>query len=269
MAVKISVLQSGAGGGGGGGMNFRGTWAPGTFAAGDVAIYSGGLYYCISSPVGAPAPAVVQSFAAVGMGIGAEPIAFPSDVTVGNLLVLFFSAESTVDPSTVSDSLGTIYTKAAAVTGYSNNAALYYGIAPSSGPNTVSFTSGGSWVKAAVMELSGVGATPDAVNSAYDNTNPMEVGITTTVANCMIVMGVGGYHSSLVYTPVTGFTISAQANGADAIAAGYQFAASAATYNPGFNTSNPGDSPVIAVAFPTAAGTPDVDTAHWTKIATI
>jgi hypothetical protein len=224
--------------------------------------YSGGLYYRKIASGAGGSVAHVQSAAATNV----HSLAFASDVTAGNLLVIAFSDESTVDPSTVTDTQGNLYTLADKVTGHTNNAAVYYAIASTTGPCTISYTTGGGWEKVAIAEFANVNAAVNVTATAYNSTDPSTVSITTTVANCLVYCMIGGYHSANTYTAVSGLTLTAQANLHDAIAEEYQIAATATTYTAGFNVTadTPDNSPVIAVAF-TAGGaaTPNLDTANW------
>jgi hypothetical protein len=110
--------------------------------------------------------------------------------------------------------------------------------------------------------------TVNASATAYNSASPSTVSITTTVGSCLIYAAIGGWHNDNTFTAVTGFTITAQANGSDAIGAETGFASTATTYTAGFNvtTNAANESPVIAVAFTTGVLTPNVDTTNWVKM---
>lgn len=250
------------GGGGGGSMTFTGAWSLGTaYAVGDVASYNGSLYLRLVAGGSVGTPTVVQSAALMHTG----GVAFPSNVSAGNLLVVAVSQETTAPPAPT-DTLGTVYTLVKSKTGV-NNISIYAGIAPSSGANTVT-SPNVSFSGTSISEISNVSATVNATSSAYFNATPASAPITTTAAGCLIYAAIAGNHNANTFTALTGFTLTAQANGSDAIAGETGFASTPGTYTPGFNETdgipfNDTDMAIAAVAFTSAAITPDFDAANW------
>jgi hypothetical protein len=250
------------GGGGGSSMTFTGAWSLGTaYAVGDVASYNGSLYLRLVAGGSVGTPTVVQSAALMHTG----GVAFPSNVSAGNLLVVAVSQETTAPPAPT-DTLGTVYTLVKSQTGV-NNISIYAGIAPSSGANTVT-SPNVSFSGTSISEISNVSATVNATSSAYFNATPASAPITTTAAGCLIYAAIAGNHNANTFTALTGFTLTAQANGSDAIAGETGFASTPGTYTPGFNETdgipfNDTDMAIAAVAFTSAAITPDFDAANW------
>src|SRR6188472_104362 len=78
-----------------------------------------------------------------GDGVQASPVnaVFGSNVAVGNLLAVAVR-DTNLNAVTLSDTLGTTYALAVSNTAQDPNLGLWYGIAPSSGANTVSATWG-------------------------------------------------------------------------------------------------------------------------------
>jgi ParB-like nuclease domain len=105
-------------------------------------------------------------------------------------------------------------------------------------------------------------------STAYNSSSPSTVGITTTLGSTYIVVAIGGFHNLNTFSAVSGFTLIAQNNGADAGAIASGPASTAGSYSPGFNVTAGGadNSPVVAVAFETGVLTPDVDTTNWIKM---
>jgi hypothetical protein len=255
-------LKWAAGGGGGGNMNFTGAWSLGTaYAVGDVASYNGSLYLRIVAGGSVGTPTVLQSAALMHTA----GVAFSSNVTAGNLLVVAVSQETTAPPAPT-DTLGTVYTLVASRTG-ANCVSIYKGVAPSSGANTVT-SPNVSFSGTSISEITNVNATVNATSNAYFNATPASAPIATTVAGCLIYAAIAGDHNANTFTALTGFTLTAQANGSDAIAGETGFASTPGTYTPGFNETDGivgGDTnmPIAAVAFTSAAITPDFDAANW------
>jgi hypothetical protein len=91
-------------------------------------------------------------------------LAWPSDVTSGNLLIVVLGIANTNVPFwagvTLADTLGSSYARAVLYQdspGFNNGVAIYFAVAPSSGPNTVTVSGGfgGSASQIAVAELTG------------------------------------------------------------------------------------------------------------------
>jgi hypothetical protein len=257
-------LMGGAGGSTSGALIYTGAWSSGTaYAVANVVLYSGNLYMRLIAGGAGGSPSALQSKAAGGTGV--SPIAFTSPVTAGNLLVVAIVQDGgTIAAPT--DTIGTAYTLAASQTG-ANNLAIYYGIAPTSGANSVTAPNV-AFSQTAICELANVNAVVNLTASAYNSSTPSSVSITTTVSGCYIFVAIGGFHNGNVYTALTGFTMVVQNNGSDAIGTAVGAASSAGAYTAGFNITSGGSDnvPVVAVAFETGVLTPDLDTANWIKM---
>jgi len=92
------------------------------------------------------APALAQ---AVVYSAGVTPIAYGSNVTKNNLLVAAFT-RSTSSITAITDSVGSVWRKAAGVTG----AAIWWAVAGASGANSLTITATGNW-EAYVYEVGG------------------------------------------------------------------------------------------------------------------
>ncbi len=140
-------------------------------------------------------------------------VAFIGNVTAGNLLVIVGAAIQSVTTLGVTDSLGNAYTRIAS---YSDStvgtAAIWWAIANSSGPNTVTVTSGinADTTFAYLHEFAsptGWPAAPfDAGTSAAGSGPSMSSGSITTAAAGELVFG---YCSAGIKTPGPGFTVPA------------------------------------------------------------
>ena len=256
------------GSGSGSGMNYLGAWAAGAYSVGNVVLYNGNLYLCIS-PVTAGTPAFVQS--AQGTANSNLSVAFTSSVTVGDLLLV--SIATTGSWTAPTDTLGTTYTLAAQQTG-TNNTALYYGVAPSSGPNTVSTFGGSPDLAMVISEFSHVNALPNATAAQYLASggvgSHITIAITSTIASSLVYAAIGGNTGHSAFTTITGFSIAAQTSngsGSRMLVCPYSFETTAGAYSPGAQqndgTSSPADFPAIAVAFDSGIQSPSIDTAHW------
>lgn len=197
---------------------------------------------------------IVQSNSTAG-----HSVAFSSNVTSGNLLIVAFKTEGNITACTVSDTLGTSYTLAEMISGQSNNMAVYYGTAPSSGANTVTIGSApNNFDQIAIMEANGASASVDASTSAYNGSSPNTLSITTT-QNDLIVGVIGGFHNSNTFSFGGGFSFDSQSNGSDAIAIGNIYGASSTyTLSVTFTSGGADNSPIILVAFPSTLPPPSL-----------
>jgi len=104
-------------------------------------------------------------------GAGSTTVAYSSNVTAGNLLVVFWGADfGTV--SSVTDTLGNTYTNAGtAAQDGSSRGACWYCINATTGANTVTVASSGSIKVASVLEYSGVNDVTPVENYQRSNNN--------------------------------------------------------------------------------------------------
>jgi hypothetical protein len=209
----------------------------------------------INSGHGSPSGILhIQSNTGSGRTIG-----FAQNVTAGNLLIVVAQAEGSVDPITVTDTLGTSYVKAVALTGNAVNQAIYYGTALSSGANTVSANQATSYARMAVSEFSGLQAVVDATASVYNGSATASLNITTATAGDLLFATVSGYHSSNTFTAGPGYFLASQSNGADANGIEYRMVGAAGIYSASMLIGGAGadNTPFNVVAFrPTSATSP-------------
>lgn len=145
---------------------------------------------------------------------GDRTLSFPGNVTSGNLLILAgcgFTVGSADPAPTITDSIGTAYTVASAVVFTNGRLFIGYGVAPSSGANTVSV----DWATAdtgssfSIDEFSGQHATPldvDGGSSTGTSTTPAD-SLTTLAANDLLI-GVMAHDGSsgISITPTANYT---------------------------------------------------------------
>jgi hypothetical protein len=157
----------------------------------DAAVSGGGTGVSIHVGVGGPNPTDhVQSVAA-----SSATATLAASVTDGNLLVVLAQVEGEADTATATDTLGTVYTRIFASTGYSMNIAILCGIAPAGGACTVTWSPGGSYQRIAVSEFKGCLATVDVSAGAENSSSGASIDITTTVDADMLYCIGAGYHS--------------------------------------------------------------------------
>jgi hypothetical protein len=237
------------------------------YNVGDISTFNGEAWLCISQVDESVAPGMVQ--AAVGQG---NSKAFASNVTAGNLLIVF--VDSRDSSSVPTDTLGTAYTllgSSGSFGFYDNLGLMYYGVAPSSGANTVSFATTGAVPAVAIAEFRGV--TP-VLNAHASNTAADSLSLTTTQPS-MIVIARGEHHSTAAtYSGTGGVAIAAQQSDPSggsgrSLALGYVAEGAAGTYTPGLTASSSSNDVLIAGAFLSNGLSPDVDTAHWLCLGTI
>lgn len=256
-----------------GAMTYRGAWNGGTlYAVNDVILYNGIQYIRLIASNPSTSPAVVQS-----KGItGAASLAFASNVTQGNLLVVAGSSSHS-DPGACADNLGTVYSETAHYNSFGDFSKIYYGVAPSSGACTPTFAAGSGSSATRIFELQNCNPVVNAnATAAQGSTNPSSLSLTTTVANTFAIVSIFEYYANpVVYAATAGqgttflFTTT-QANGA--AAASYKSIASASANTLGFTvTAGSGYDyqVIVAAAFTTGAQTPDIDTVNWKALTSV
>lgn len=195
-------------------------------------------------------------------------VAFTSNVTSSNLLVAVIGAyHDTATINTPTDTIGTTYVEAgtllrATATTADTMLAIYYGIAPSSGANTVTVTFSTSVgdKELKIWEISGVDTTTplnqtngaSGVTGGSDPNTVLSGSITTTVPG-FIIKAVQewqwGTHAENFGTPTTGWTeFGDTATGSDSA---YRNESSTGTFDGGFSISvsnNPWCCRIVAFA---------------------
>lgn len=150
-------------------------------------------------------------------------VAFPGNVTAGNLLICAGAVFQAVAPASiaVTDSQATSYTVLSSAVGVNTRVFLAYGVAGGSGANTVTINPDGTgnFISAAIDEFAGTHTAPldvDAgVNIATSTTPTIDI---TTGTNDALIVGVvdlrygGGTHT---ITPGGSYTQIGEAENAD------------------------------------------------------
>lgn len=176
----------------------------------------GGGAGVIHSGFGAPSQGTAASIADVqAASASGGTLAFGSNVTVGNLLLVLETGESGMSGSLQpTDTVGTVYSLIQFVPSFisTEQCALWAGLAPASGANTVAWSSGGVTNPCmAVAEFSGASALKDVIAApVYNAANPT-VNITPTLSGDLL-LGFGswafGSGTGLSFTAGSGFTIT-------------------------------------------------------------
>jgi hypothetical protein len=164
-----------------------------------------------ASPAAA-AWAEVASRRAKGTGnnVDSAGVAFPGNVTSGNLLIaagaLYGSADATI---VVTDTVGTTYTVVSFNTTTVVNTFIAWGVAAASGANTVTVnpTGAGDYFQWEIDEFSGAHATPFSVDGSFTD----EVGASTAVTDALttlvdneLIIGVMTFQDAATYTMTPG-----------------------------------------------------------------
>jgi hypothetical protein len=214
------------------------TWAipPGTGGGGGTSVSFGAV---------PPSANPVQSLTS-----GTTSLVFSSAVTSGNIVIVAYKSEGTITSSTVSDTLGTTYTQVASISGQSNNMNIYVGTLTASGANTITIGSpANNFDRLGIMEVANCTATVDVTATAYQTSSPSTTSITTTNAVDFIFAAVAGFHNVNTFSFSAPFVLSAQSNGNDANAIGYDSVVTTGTYSLVVTLTGAADNqPVILVA---------------------
>mgnify|MGYP001215696728 CR=1 FL=1 len=183
--------------------------------------------------------------------------AFPANVVSGNLLVV---GGTTIGGNvTVTDSLGTSYTVYQGTSG-GVTTFVAFGIAPSSGANTVTVTpTSTSYVSYSINEFSGEDATP-----YDDDSTPVAAGTSTTPSDALVTTAAGGLVVGVVYkagtatiTPGSGYTTIGEEEDDNTYIAHsfiFQIVGAATTYNVDWTLGSSVAWVCLGVSFKAAAG---------------
>lgn len=191
-----------------------------------------------------PTPTLVQATATYNTSASSLALAYGSNVTAGNLLVVSFSAhglDGSTTTASIADTRGNIWTLAGPLLYYSpftQGLCTWYAVAASSGADTVTVTLSASQtqLRMTVQEFSNVNSldqTSQATGSAY----PLNSGSKTTTAANEIVFGWALANGGTTAVG-SGFTAAATAQSFQA--SEYQVGATAGSYAatyPGDGTS--------------------------------
>jgi hypothetical protein len=194
-------------------------------------------------------PAYVQSASKCNTGSG-NVVAFTSNVTSGNVIIVAYKSEDTNAVTGVADSLGTTFTQAANFDGSgSNDLWIYIGKTTSSGADTVTVTQPSkSYPCTNINEFSGISGTfVSNVNTNGNSSTSTSWSQTVSASPTLIYAMAASFNSSSVFTAGSGQTLTTQANGADAIAGEYQVISSNGTYTVGYSGTNPSGMEYIGI----------------------
>jgi hypothetical protein len=148
-----------------------------------------------------------------GNSTPSKDLAYPGNVAAGDLLVCGGFIFNAAPPAAgVSDTRLTPYTVLSFAPNASERGFIAFGIAPSSGANTVTVNSsiGGSYISFSIDEFSGVHATPLSVDGSGATSNgtsstPAD-SITTLTADELIVAVLGYDGATTTIAPGSGWT---------------------------------------------------------------
>jgi hypothetical protein len=196
---------------------------------------------------------VVQGRSSAGVAVTS-----PAPVTAGDLLVVLLQCEADITGATVSDTLGTTYTKVREITSHPLTAQVWAGVAPTSGACTITGTQNANWARTTFAEYAGATATIEGSDAVYGGVGPLTV--VAGEPGALIVGAVASYHSSVGYTPASGFEVDATATDADSSLLEHHVATAAGAVAVTYGTSAPDDAPFFAVAIaPSAVSSVGVD----------
>lgn len=174
--------------------------------------------------------------------------AFGSNVTVGDLLIVWLAAVVSGGTIAVSDSQGNTYTRVGSqLNAGFGDLAVFWAIAGSTGANTVTFSrSGGNlqFPEMQVLEFSGNIASPFDAGGSNTGSNAVPLSNVTATGSADLVIGVCIPTSGLTLTAGAGWTQVGTNFGAI-----YKFESASGTFTPTFTMSANGAWGVIAAAF--------------------
>lgn len=166
-----------------------------------------------------------QNAERVVTGVNNTTLAYPGNVTSGNLLVVWMAAfeGGGADIQTPTDTRTSTYTAIDLQVEPVVGAVMrgYWAIAPSSGANTVTFDLGGTAtgdITVSVAEFSGVHATPfvDGQNAGGTGTAVSTGDVTPTEDNCLLVAAVTHSGLNTTFTEEAGWTLLQEHEGGSA-----------------------------------------------------
>src|SRR5262245_50251416 len=135
--------------------------------------------------------------ASSGTTVSSRTCAYPANVTAGDLLIIgvtTYNSAGAPASIAVTDTRGTTYSVFSAVfdtgAGSTQRLALAYGVAPSSGANTVTVDpAGDAWVSMVLGAFTGQHSTPLDVDGgeSHDQTLTAADSLTTLAANALLI----------------------------------------------------------------------------------
>lgn len=173
-------------------------------------VCAGDTTVVIGQPTTATVPPIarVQFKSEFQSGFSSDTLAFPSNVTAGNSLILGINIDQSANTvSSVTDTQSNTWSLISALTnGVNRTVYLYWVQNANAGATTITVTySGASSATLSAGEFSGISAVDTTIAGANGSTNPINPGnITPTVNNTMVV-GCGGTSANAgPFTPGTG-----------------------------------------------------------------
>lgn len=210
----------------------------------------------------------VASFATSSAVNADQTLAYPGNVTAGDLLwawaVVGTSGRTVLTPT---DSQGNTYTAVSAQLNQgSNSGRLYWAIAGSTGPCTVTFphpTGGSAFMSGAIMQKTGnPSSSPIGQNGSRNLASVTSISLASALAGVLAGSAVDTFvtddsSNTAAYTITAGWTIqSAQNNGASVarVAEASQDNVSAGSYNPQWTMSPSASGMIVFTAEVVASG---------------
>jgi hypothetical protein len=171
-----------------------------------------------ASSGGGPTSTLVQMFQG---GANTLPsLAFPFNVTINDTMLIGLGWEGgAATNSSITDTLSTVWTRQVQLTGGTESCAIFSGVAPSSGADTISVTLPGSagFNRINLSEWRSQGTTLDGSTSGMNN--PITLNLTTTFNGDLVFGVTQGNSSGGVFAGYGAFVGNTQtSNGSDSSA---------------------------------------------------
>ena len=216
--------------------------------------------------ISAAAPVLMQSNAARGAGVGALSVAFPSDNSAGNLIIVFVRMSTTYESVAISDTAGNNYATAVSQvqSADGHQVFLFYAANIKGGPNSVtsafSATNNHPWLS--IYEFSGLSQTNPLTQVSHaqgGDASPFAGLVSTTAAGALAFVGSGfpaALFSGGTANSGPGFTMLQQdtANERGATEAG--ILPGPGQFQTGFTLSSATNWTAVAAVFQPAGGPP-------------
>lgn len=191
---------------------------------------------CLVFTISCSAQSFVQANGANSSGL--LTLAFGSNVTKGNLLIVCVEISGGTSGLTATDTVLTPYVLMNTINEPSTpfQSTCLYGIAPSSGANTVTIANGssggGNYTRIIVNEFSGIvtSGALDTNNSATGNNGTLNSGNVTTTAARELLFGFGVAASANIVVGA-GYTLASHAGAETLSLTEYEFVTTTGTYS--------------------------------------
>jgi hypothetical protein len=252
---------------GSGGMTWKGAWAPGAYAAGDVVTNAGKLYVAEDDVLAGGAPSHIGSSAAAVASGTATPLSLPAGAAAGDLSVLLYAMQSGQGAVVLPTGYTQVGTpKLSTTSGYIQiNVATKTLTGPDVAAGLVTVPAN----LVTVAALTQVFRTASGVDAArlLATTTLTSPAVTPPAATLVVYAGAAFGYGAVTDTPVGSGERVANDGGARRMLCGYD-AASTASPQHTFTFATPDNvGEQVCVAFPLTAG--GFPSASFTQIATI